>query len=435
MSETPLEAVISEKAFAEVLGTQAEMFYRLGNTLLASETESLGRGHFFQVLSESDSLEALLDDYGARHNRSFSTLREIVASLRGLTLAGFSLAHLEARLESYHLVLAPREAEGARTAIKATKAWIESKVRRLFEAAREEGRARGLRIHGDTFPENRFSAHTMRHQLPRNMGQEDLSDDGQKVAEVASKFIAACRVLDEIGVRRIVDPEEREAWLARHFSEEKARVIESTVHNLQSAYDTWVKNTVIEAGDPRLSKLRGHASAALHLLESVTHLTHFVERHESGQRNEALERRIGALVEREVVREHTLNHLLHWALLIMKRGRPLAEDLLPSYTNVQTLVVALPEDVAIHARPAALIVGIVNRYGTPVEMQVEGAKCNAASILELLVTVGSHPNAKRFTFRGDQKPLADIGLLFECHVGEGGIDALPEALAYLRTNG
>ena len=51
------------------------------------------------------------------------------------------------------------------------------------------------------------------------------------------------------------------------------------------------------------------------------------------------------------------------------------------------------------------------------------------------MTVGSHPNAKRFTFRGDQKPLADIGLLFECHVGEGGIDALPEALAYLRTNG
>ena len=434
MSETPLEEVITEKAFAAMLGTQAEMFYRLGNTLLASGTESLGRGHFFQVLSESDSLEALLDDYGARHNRSFSTLRELIASLRGLTLAGFSLAHLEARFESYHLVLAPREVDGARAAIQTTKSWIESKVRCLFEAAREEGRLRGLRIHSDTFPENRFNAHTLRHQLPRNMGQEDLADDGQTVAEVASKFIGACRMLDEIGVRRIVDPGEREAWLADQCSEEKARVIESTVHNLQSAYDTWVKNTVIEAGDPRLSKLRGHASAALHLLEAVTHLTHFVERHESGQRNEALERRIGALVEREVVREHTLNHLLHWAALIMKRGRPLAEDLLPSYTNVQTLVVTLPDDVAIHARPAALIVGIVNRYGTPVEMQVEKAKCNAASILELLVAVGSHPNAKRFVFRGDEKPLTDIRVLFECHVGEGGIDALPETLGYLRSN-
>jgi len=189
---------------------------------------------------------------------------------------------------------------------------------------------------------------------------------------------------------------------------------------------------VIESSDPRLSKLRGHASAALHLLEAVTHLVHFVERHESGMRHEATERRIADLVDRTHVRDITLNHLLYWATQIVRRGRPLAEDLLPSYTNVQVLDVALGDDISLHARPAALIVGIVNRYGTPVEMEIEGHKCNAASILELMVAVGSHPNARRFRFRGDEKPLRDIELLFQSGLGELGIDGLPHDLAYLR---
>jgi phosphotransferase system HPr (HPr) family protein len=157
-----------------------------------------------------------------------------------------------------------------------------------------------------------------------------------------------------------------------------------------------------------------------------------VERHESGLRNEMSERRLAALVDRAQVRDYTLNHVLYWAAQIVRRGRPIAEDLLPSYTNVQLLEVTLGDDVSLHARPAALIVGIVNRYGTPVEMEVEGRKCNAASILDLMVAVGSHPHARRFRFRGDEKPLRDIEILFRSGLGEKGIDRLPTDLGYLR---
>jgi phosphotransferase system HPr-like phosphotransfer protein len=163
-------------------------------------------------------------------------------------------------------------------------------------------------------------------------------------------------------------------------------------------------------------------------------MTHFVDRHESGMRNDVVERRIGALVRREDVRDITLNHLLYWAAQFMRRGRTLAEDLLPSYTNVQVLEVELAEDLTLHARPAALIVGIVNRYGTPVEMEVEGKKCNAGSILDLMVTVGSRPDVRRFIFRGDVNPLRDIQLLFQSGIGESGIDGLPAALSYLRSD-
>ncbi len=431
MSESSLEEIISEKAFAAELAGRAEPFFRLAKDLLA-RTEDWGRGPYFQLASEADGLEAQLDDHGARYNRTFSFLRELVASLRGFCQAGFSLAHLERRFPTYGVILAPREREQAQRAITEGRRYLENTARALLQAALAESRSLGVSLPDDSLADAApFDAGPQR-KLPRNMGQEELVNDEQKVAEVASKYLQACAMLEETGIHRILDEVERDQWLSRHCSEEQARVYEATVHNLQSAYDTHVKNSAAEGADPRLPKLRGHVSAALHLLEAVTHMTHFVERHESGQRNEHIEGRIGAVVKRAEVREQTLNHLLYWASVILKRGRPLAEDLLPSYTDLQVLEVELPDTVSMHARPAALIVSIVNHYGTPVEMELDGVRCNAASILELLVAVGSHPNAKRFVFHGDIKPLSDIKLLFEYAVGENGIERLPAQLAYLR---
>jgi phosphotransferase system HPr-like phosphotransfer protein len=434
MSEASLEEVISEKVFAGILGAQADMFYRLANTLLSRVEDDWGRRHFFQLITEADTLEALLDDYGARYNRTYSCFRELIAGLRGLALAGFSVVHLERRIESYGAILSVRDTDSAVASIRRSKTFLMNSLRTLLQAVRDEGAARGLKITTECFPETGYGPDAPKQTLPRNRGQEDLQNDEQKVAEVASKFLQACGMFEEISVKRIQHEHEREAYLQRVCSEEQARVYEATVHNLQSAYDTYVKNTALESGDSRLPKLRGHVSAALHLLGTVTQLTHFVERHESGLRNDPARRKLLALVRREDVRDITLNHLLYWAAQFMRRGRALAEDLLPSYTNVQVLEVELPDELTLHARPAALIVGIVNRYGTPVEMEVDGRKCNAASILDLMVTVGSRPDVRRFIFRGDENPLRDIQILFESGVGESGINGLPAALSYLRSD-
>jgi hypothetical protein len=65
-------------------------------------------------------------------------------------------------------------------------------------------------------------------------------------------------------------------------------------------------------------------------------------------------------------------------------------------------------------------------------MLLAGQSCNAASILEFLVCVGSHPDERRFIFRGDENPLRDIRILFEHGLGEDGVESLPESLDYLR---
>jgi len=432
MPENPLEEVLTEGEFARLLAARGAPFHRLAIGLSGS-AGAWPRATFFHLVQETDNLEALLDDHGARHNRSFWTLRELVASVRGLSSAGFSLAHLERRVEGYGLVLSEAESRQVLSAVRHSKSFLEQALVRLLRETLKEEAERGVPIDTRGATEVLADEAAPRHKLPRNVGQADLEDDEQKIAEIASRYLQASKLFEDLAVRRIPDAEEREVWLQRFFPEERARSFESTVHNLQSAYDTWVKNTRLESDDARLPKLRGHASAALHLLEAVTHLTHFVERHESAQRHADVDRRIETLVPRHEVRDVTLNQLLAWASLIVARGTQLAEDLLPTYTDVRTLVVDLQDGIYLHARPCALIAGVVNRHATPMQMQVENHLCNAGSILELMIAVGSHPDARRLMFRGDVNTLRDLATLFDAGLGERGIETLPRSLEYLRS--
>jgi len=433
MTETSLEKLVPEQDFSGLLENHTQLLFRLANSLLEAGEENWTKRHYFELYTESDEVESFLDDYGARTNRTYNYLTEVVASMRGISLAGLSLEHLARRIDAYGVVeaLAGEEAGESQADIAYSRAFVQSTLRDLLKELKTEATDLGLALPHQGFPQDSFDEGIQRFSLPRNIGQEDLQDEAQKIAEVASKYLQACEMLDVAGVRRIEDEASREQFLRQHCTEEHARVYEATVHNLQSAYDTYIKNTVIESNDERLPRLRGHVSCALHLLEAVTHLTHFVDRHEGEGRVEAAEERLGKAVNKSRMRAVTLNHLLFWAYRFLSHGRVIAEELLPSYTNVQALTVEIGDGLSLHARPASLIVTIVNHYGTPVEMEVAGHTCNAGSILELMIAVGSNPDARDYTFRGDENPLRDIALLFEAGLGEGGMDSLPGALSYL----
>ena len=438
MADSPtvqaLELVIEEQEFLSILQEQSGVFCELVGHLRSRRDAIWNKRHFFHLIVRFESLESLLDDYGARFNRTFGYLRELVASVRSFANAGYSLSHMVGRLDNYGLLstldLASFSSFEGR--ISNVRAFVQDSIVRMLDELNREMSELGIEVGCPSHATEDLEAPAMRQRLPHNVDEEDPGDEQQKVAEVASKFLLAADMLGEAGFRKVQDPQERNRLLGDACSEEQARVYEATVHNLQSAYDTHIKNTSLEGRDPALGQLRGMASAVLHMLEAVTALTHFYERHESDVRSEVAQQRLQGLVGREEVQERTLNRLLVTALEVMDQGRTLAQGLLDRYTNAQELTVRLADDLVLHARPAALIVGIVSRYGTPVELVVQGQACNAGSILELLVTVGSHPDEKTFTFRGDATPLRDIALLFQYGLGEEGIDALPEELGYLR---
>lgn len=433
-ADRPLEEVVVETAFAPLLGKESQSFCRLANTLRSHSPGPWPKGLFQRLAHEANRLESFLDDHGARFNRSYALTRELVASVRWLSLAGFSLSHLASRFDTYGLAqtLSGDEQERLRSGLEAGRAFLRDGIERLLQRQREDFERLLVGWDSGLVSPDHASLSAVRRRLPRNLGQEEPADDTQRIAEIASKYLAACTLLEGLAIVELSDPVVRRRRLAAICKEEQARVYEATVHNLQSTYDTHIKNTVVEAQDERLPRLRGLLSAALHLLETVTVLAHFVERHESEARGEATGQAIAAIVDGDQVRRLMLNELLIWADLLMQRGRSTAEELLPNYIELRELRVDLPASLKLHARPAALIVNIVAHHGTPVEFEIGGHRCNAGSILEILIGVGSNPEARHFVFRGDIHPLNDIGLLFESNLGEDGLGNLPPALQYLR---
>lgn len=433
-AEISLEQLVEERQFAGLLQTHAEPFFRLANTLLLSQGQGWNKKHYFQLINEADALESFLDDFGARFNQTYTFLTELVASVRGFALTGYSVTHLEGRLSAYgQSSWSDEDFQSAVASLRRIDAFLATVVVRLLNEVRAESQRLGVEITPESFQEGSFLPVVARKRLPRNLGEAMLVDEEQKIAEVATKYIRACEVLSQVGIRTIEDPEVLRGFFTRYCTEERARTYEATIHNLQSTYDTHVQNTVLERQDARLPLLRAHVSASLHLAEAITHLTHFVERHEDEVRSEEAKSRISALVPTASVQDLVVNELMVWVNRHMQSGYAVAAELLPSYTNVQELSVALADGLTLHARPAALVVKIVNHYGTPVEMEVAGKRCNAASILEILVLIGSNSKERRLVFHGDERPLRDIRLLVEHDLGEKGTESLPKELHYLRS--
>lgn len=435
MPESPLRDVLTEEDFVPILLEQARVMAALAQGLVQPESTWWGKRELFLLASEADELEACLDDHGARWNAHFHFFTELTASIRGLALAGLSVEHLVRRLGTYGLEVAMGEEafQSVDRACSGVASFLRRTLESLLTALVDEARTLGAldpECDGQPFPPGPTKP---RMRLPRTLGLQDLSDEDQRIAEVATKYLQACEMLGaaglDFGEGQVGD---LGSLLRERCREEHARVFEATVHNLQSAYDTHVKNTAREAADERLPRLRGHISATLHLLETMTQLVHFVERHENGERALEAQDRIGQLVPRQEVLHVILELLAPAATQVLTAGSTLAEGLLPSYTDVQSVELEVPSDVHLHARPIALMVAVVHHHGTPVRLELEGQTADASSILEVMILVGSKPEVRQLRFEGDSRPLNDLALLFAAGVGERGVEQLPDQLGYLR---
>lgn len=430
-----VEKVVREDEFSDQLSTIATPFFQLVFGLEAHGDVAWSKPQFHRLVHDCHHLETFLDDYGARSNRTYHDFTELVAGLRGVAQGGYSIAHLAGRLDSYGFRRWPDSELARRThgRVVSLRQALSGLCRAILTGIQREAVELGLSLPTPAAGKPKLLPVEVRRQLPRNLGVDDPTNERQRIAEVASRFLPAADLLSGIAPEVFEDPARRSAFLDAACREEHARVYQATVHNLQSTYDTYIRNTVLETRDGRLPNLRGHASAALHLLEAVTALIHVKERHESSDRtvSEQAVAKLASCVPPEELDRMILDDLLIGATEVLEGGRPIAEELLGSYTQLGCLEVELSKGVNLHAQAAAQIVGIVQRYGTPVEMEIDGQSCNAGSILELLVAVGAQPGARKFRFRGDERPLQDIQMLFRCAFGEGE-DGLPERLRYLK---
>jgi phosphotransferase system HPr-like phosphotransfer protein len=431
LDEGARETVISEEAFLKLLQEPvAQFFQRLTEGGLRDPARWTKR--FCSLVTDNaNDLEAFLDDVDARNNLRFSYLVELVASIRGFGAITHILHHVRIRFPKYQVRLSVEETEEFQRALREAHAFVNDSLARLLESLREELISLGLTM-PDEASSPVVSQESVRLRLPHDMEEEIASSDEVKIAAILSRFMEVADQVKRVErIRPRPEPRELAKFVEEHYDETSARVIESRVHNLQSAYDTHVKSTTLESQDPNLRAFRGHVSLALHLFEVGTLLVHFYERHESVIQHRSTSERIARLIDQgEVIRQAVLFAVVQ-ASRILVHARPIAAELLGRFVQATEIDLTIPEDGMLHARPLSLIVQVVRKHGTAVEMIIDGDSAVANSIMGLILFVGNHPDARKVAFRGDRRPLEDLRLLFEHGLGEQGLDQFPEQLAYL----
>ncbi len=380
---SPLKEVISEKDFLEIFQKQTSEIMKICAYLNKKETEeSLFTKRFYgNITTQARLLEDLLDDYGAKNNRTWVVFRDMVASARYIGYCSYMIQHVRSRYAFYD-VKNISENEFLEKTTQAQE-FYNSAIQKVFRSICEEGTSLGLPIPEEKLKEDDFLDVASNKMLPHNLGEDFSSKEEENVVKIASEYLNILRDHEDLLFDRHHTVQEIAVLIPDYISEEKLRKFELRVHSLQSLYDTYLKNTKIETMHPSLNSMRGCISVALHLAEMATTLTHFYERHESVLGQKKVRESIERIIDKEKVLDCIVNYCLFYCFKHLTRGMSLAQSFLKSFVVIDSITVPIPTYMGFHVRPATLVMKIVKHYGTEVTMHIGRESYDAGSALDI----------------------------------------------------
>ncbi|HOM27705.1 MAG TPA: hypothetical protein PKV21_09425, partial [bacterium] len=223
----------------------------------------------FALMKEADEIETFLDEFGANHNKKFFTLREMVAAIRWFNFSLFHGLHLYTRTKHYKLSVTPKEYQEFRKDLKKNLIYIYKIIRKISIKFFEECELIGLKINEVEVYSEKLFPQLQRKILPSDIDEGIAEEKEERVFEILIKFL---NTSEEFNLSLCY----KQGDLLKEESIEKFR---SLFGQLESLYDTYIKNTVYEIEISDFKKVRGHIAVSLHLLEMAKALVHFYERH------------------------------------------------------------------------------------------------------------------------------------------------------------
>lgn len=435
-AETPVNRrslleIISEEDFKKPLRDRAIPFFRLA-MVTAQDKRSLSCLFYFNLMNEGDKLELFLDDHGAKENSTYHHFRDLIASIRNFSIAAFQLAHL---LERYH-DYAPAEPEHAAEeflgAGREMLTYINDITAALITEAIAEFRRLGCGLRTGDVDTGDFKEVGRQEKLPRTLEMGSYQTTEQMVMRLAESYRKAAVKVSRERYGRRIEPEDFAKLIPTRVNETKIKILENTLHNLQTEYDTHIRKTQAEATDPDLTKLRSFISIPMHLFEMSRWLIHFYERHENEIHSDASRDRISAIVDKNLVLRIIADFGLHYAHRYMMYGKTVSERVMTRLARTARTMVPLPTPVGLHARPAYYITLVVEEHGTDTFLHVGGRRFDARSVLDLLEAGGMAADLEvnEVEFEGDERTLADLKILAAGNYCEN--ENIPKELYYIR---
>lgn len=430
-SQHSLNAIISEEQFVKPLEENAAPFFGLVSVVVANKRNFTNQ-FYFNLMNEAEKLEIFLDDHGARENATWYYFREIIASIRNCSIAAFQLSHILNRYDDY----SPAEPSqyGAEFLSQGASAIgvLNDIVSTLITESMEEIIRRGCNVWLASHETAEFKEIPILTKLPRNLQMDGYKTSERTIMHIAENYrrIALKIHRDQYGNK--TPPEEFEKLIPTRVNETKVKILESSLHNLQSEYDTHIRTADLKTADADLLSMRSFISIPMHLLEMARWLIHFYERHESETSSRAGHGDICRIVDKNAVLGLISNFSLFFAHRYVMMGKRVAEQLMSRLARVTRITVPVPIPVGFHARPAYYITIVVEEHGTDAFLIIDGRKFDARSVLDILEAGGLAADKQLETveFEGDERTLADLKILADSNYCEN--EQIPKELNYIR---
>ena len=430
-----LTQIISEKDFLTLAEVPCEQFLNVFFLFKRrnEEKKDISRKFYSNLTQEAEFLENFMDQYGARENKKWSFFVECLASMRNLSIAAFFTRHLLDRYPYYNLRESGKKEDEFKNASTGVLRFLNQSILNLLRELCVTAEANGLNISIDTNIQIEFTEIESNTRLPRNVTEDVVKDEEEHVIEVCEKIKHISRLMNDSKISQIEDINKLKLAVLQKYNENRARLHKNLIHNIQSDFDTHIKNTKIEVVHQELKVLRGYVSMPLHLLEVSLWLAHFYERHEDEIRPGENRTRISMLVNKNILLNKIINFGFFYSQYFINEGNKLADEILKCFTKVLRVELSVPKPLGFHARPCTLISIIARQYeDTDLSVIVDGEKFNAKSVMSLLQVGGlvADKGYQTILFEGDKRFIDDIKLLVKHNYCEEG--EIPSRLSYLR---
>ena len=425
-----LDRVLRESDYRERLGRESCEILRLERRLRGGVEGDLSRRFCLRVAEEAERLEYALLDVGARGNRTYAPFAELVSAVRWTAKALHALLHLRGRIRRY---LGERaDLRAFRNDLDALVGILAGRLDALLTATREEAQGPlGLPVPVEAYDPAALRGEEVRWRLPQNVDVLESEDERERIADIATSFLALADETCRLPLPPDEDGAPLEEWVRTTFGLVVAQEARVRMHALQSTYDVTVAGTPLEAVDGGLKTFRGYVSILLHLLEAVAYLLQVHARLVGDVRSVRVRDRVESLVGAGTYLRYAARFGFVNTVLCFQEARATAAAVLERYTRVREVTLDLPPGRKLHLRPSGLIVRVVQHHGLPVQIRMGEESVDARQLMDVILLAAGHPNDTQVSFRGDERPLADLQLLFHHRLGEDGFDKLPPSLGYL----
>ncbi len=340
----------------------------------------------FALMKEADELESFLDEFGANQNRKFFFFREMVATIRWFNFFLFQGLHLYARLKYYKLQLSSYEISSFKKELKNQLIFAYKVIRKISQKLVEEGKNLGFKnIEVEPYSEKLFPQ-LQRKILPPDLEEEIIKEKEEIIFKILIKYLNVCEDFNLFCYYRKNE----------FLREEPVEKYRSLFHQLESLYDTYIKNTNYEIEIDDFQKIRGHIAVSWHLLEMAKALVHFYERHIEKLAHSDIyfkimdfigdERKIG-----EIVEKFFFSNVLKFSI----KGKEICESIFnkmgknPEEFLIETKILIIPshriEDF--HIRPIMPVTQIANKYNLDLFLYFNRKKYNLKSPIEMAIAI------------------------------------------------